>query len=46
MYVSKSETHVYSDYIIGHHHALLKIIAGIKYFIISRVESKCPIWLK
>ena len=26
MYVSGSETHVHSDYIIEHHHTLLKII--------------------
>jgi hypothetical protein len=25
MYVSGSETHVHSDYIIGHHHTLLEI---------------------
>jgi hypothetical protein len=25
MYVSGSETHVQSDYIIGHHHTLLKV---------------------
>jgi hypothetical protein len=28
MYVPGSETHVYSDYIIGHHHTLLKINRG------------------
>jgi hypothetical protein len=27
IYVPGSETHVHSDYIIGHHHTLLKIIA-------------------
>jgi hypothetical protein len=26
MYVPGSETHVHNDYIIGHHHTLLKII--------------------
>jgi hypothetical protein len=26
MYVLRSETHVHNDYIIGHHHTLLKII--------------------
>jgi hypothetical protein len=26
MYVLGSETHVHNDYIIGHHHTLLKII--------------------
>jgi hypothetical protein len=25
MYVPGSETHIHSDYIIGHHHTLLKI---------------------
>jgi hypothetical protein len=25
MYVIGSETHVHSDYIIGHHHTLLKV---------------------
>jgi hypothetical protein len=25
MYVSGSETHVHSDYIIGHHHTMLEI---------------------
>jgi hypothetical protein len=25
MYVPGSETHVHSDYIIGHHHTMLKI---------------------
>jgi hypothetical protein len=28
MYVPGSETHVYSDYIIGHHHTFLKINSG------------------
>jgi hypothetical protein len=28
MYVPGSETHVHSDYIIGHHHTLLKINSG------------------
>jgi hypothetical protein len=27
MYVLGSKTHVHSDYIIGHHHTLLNIIA-------------------
>jgi hypothetical protein len=27
VYVPGSETHVHIDYIIGHHHTLLKIIA-------------------
>jgi hypothetical protein len=29
MYMPESEIHVYNDYIIGHHHTLLKIIAEI-----------------
>jgi hypothetical protein len=29
MYVPRSEIHIYNDYIIGHHHTLLKIIAKI-----------------
>jgi hypothetical protein len=28
MYVSGSETHIHSDYIIGHHHTLLKVNSG------------------
>jgi hypothetical protein len=28
MYVPGSETHVHSDYIIGHHHTVLEIISG------------------
>jgi hypothetical protein len=32
--VSGSETHVHNDYIIGHHHALLKVNSGeILYYI-------------
>jgi hypothetical protein len=34
MYVSGSETHVHNDYIIRHHHTLLKIIAeNVLYYI-------------
>jgi hypothetical protein len=29
MYLLESETHVHIDYIIGHHHTLLKIIVKI-----------------
>jgi hypothetical protein len=29
MYVPGSETHVHSDYIVGHHHTLLKIMAEL-----------------
>jgi hypothetical protein len=28
MYVPGSETHVHSDYIIGHHHTMLEINSG------------------
>jgi pentose-5-phosphate-3-epimerase len=28
MYVPGSETHVHSNYIIGHHHTLLKVNSG------------------
>jgi hypothetical protein len=28
MYVPGSETHVHSDYIIGHHHTMLKVNSG------------------
>jgi hypothetical protein len=28
MYVTGSETHIHSDYIIGHHHTLLKVNSG------------------
>jgi hypothetical protein len=34
MYVPGSETHVHIDYIIGHHHTLLKVNSGmVLYFI-------------
>jgi hypothetical protein len=34
MYVPGSETHVHSDYIIGHHHTLLKVNIGkVLYYI-------------
>jgi hypothetical protein len=34
MYVSGSETHVYSDYIITHYHTLLKVNSGkVLYYI-------------
>jgi hypothetical protein len=34
MYVPGSETHVHSDYIIGHHHTMLKINSGkVLYYI-------------
>jgi hypothetical protein len=28
MYVPGSETHIHTDYIIGHHHTLLKVNSG------------------
>jgi hypothetical protein len=28
MYVPGSETHIHSDYIIGHHHTILKVNSG------------------
>jgi ribosomal protein L27 len=34
MYVSGTETHVHSDYKIGHHHTLLKVNSGkVLYYI-------------
>jgi hypothetical protein len=34
MYVPRSETHVHSDYIIGHHHTILEINSGkVLYYI-------------
>jgi hypothetical protein len=34
MYVPGSETHVHSDYIIGHHHTMLQINSGkVLYYI-------------
>jgi hypothetical protein len=35
MYVLGSEIHVHNNYIIGHHHTLLKIIAEISIFMMS-----------
>jgi hypothetical protein len=35
MYVSESKTHVHNDYIIGHHHTLLKIIAEKVFYYIK-----------
>jgi hypothetical protein len=42
MYVSGSETHVHSDYIIEHHHTLLKVSSGnILYYIkMSKTSTK------
>jgi hypothetical protein len=35
MYVPGSEIHVHNDYIVGHHHTLLKIIAEIVLYYIK-----------
>jgi hypothetical protein len=42
IYVPGSETHVHSDYIIGHHHIMLKINSGkILYYIkMSKTSTK------
>jgi hypothetical protein len=42
IYVAGSETHVHNDYIIGHHHTLLKIIAEkVLYYIkMSKTSTK------
>jgi hypothetical protein len=39
MYVLGSEIHVHSDYIIGHHHTLLKIIAEISTLLHHDVQN-------
>jgi hypothetical protein len=41
MYVSGSETHVYSDYIIGHHHTMLEINSGkvLNYIKMSKTST-------
>jgi hypothetical protein len=46
MYVLGSETHVHSDYIIGHHHTLLKINSGkILYYIkMSKTSTESITW--
>jgi hypothetical protein len=34
MYVLRLDTHIHSDYIIGHHHTLLKVNSGkVLYYI-------------
>jgi hypothetical protein len=42
MYVSGSETHVHSDYIIGHHHTILEINSGkvLNYINMSKTSTK------
>jgi hypothetical protein len=46
MYVQGSETHVHSDYIIGHHHPLLKVNSGkVLYYIkISKISIESITW--
>jgi hypothetical protein len=39
MYVPGSETHVHSDYIIGHHHTMLKINSGKVLYYIKMSET-------
>jgi hypothetical protein len=39
MYVLGSETRVHSDYIVEHHHTLLKIIAEIGTFLHQDVQD-------
>jgi hypothetical protein len=39
MYVPGSEIHVHSDYIVGHHHTLLKIIAEILLYYIKMSKT-------
>ena len=39
MYVSGSEIHVHSNYIIGHHHTMLKIIAEISTLLHQDVQD-------
>jgi hypothetical protein len=39
MYMPGSETDVHSDYIVGHHHTLLKIIAEIVLYYINMSKT-------
>jgi hypothetical protein len=39
MYVPGSEIHVHNDYIVGHHHTLLKIIAEIVLYYIKMSKT-------
>jgi hypothetical protein len=39
MYVPGSETHVHNDYIVGHHHTLLKIKAEIVLYYIKMSKT-------
>jgi hypothetical protein len=38
MYVSGSETHIHNDYIVGHHHTLLKINSGKSTLLLQDVQ--------
>jgi hypothetical protein len=42
MYVLGSETHVHSDYIIGHHHTMLEINSGkvLNYIKMSKTSTE------
>jgi hypothetical protein len=42
MYVPGSETHVHSDYIIGHHHTMLEINNGkvLNYIKMSKTSTE------
>jgi hypothetical protein len=39
MYMPRSEIHVHIDYIIGHHHTLLKLIAEISTLLHHDVQN-------
>jgi hypothetical protein len=39
MYVSGLETQVHNDYIVGHHHTLLKVIAEIVLYYIKMSKT-------
>ena len=39
MYVLGSETHVHNDYIIGHHHTLLKLNSGKVLYYIKKFKT-------
>jgi hypothetical protein len=39
MYVTGSETHVHSDYIIGHHHTMLEVNSGKVFYYIKMSKT-------
>jgi hypothetical protein len=39
MYMPISETHIHNNYIVGHHHTLLKIIAEIVLYYIKMYKT-------